>query len=217
MVQNKKVDNFKLASGIFVDFKNTLSQLLKTNPEIVEDAIRKRNTQIKCLKADIEHRQVVFKEMNERYDAIQNENEELKNKLDFYKQKYEYEKNEKEKVIISLSNNNKIYTQKQNEYVFLKRQMQVLENENKIIKNQLDDSKTHIAIELNEKKKNISYRLNVLADKLPEGIIKMVIKFLLSKQSINYTYFFIFILLIMTSLFGWGPIISFIKQITTIF
>jgi hypothetical protein len=217
MTQNKKLDNFKLASGVFTDFKNTLLQVLKTNPEIVEDAIRKRNTQIKCLKADIEHRQVVFKEISERYENVITENENLKLSVDTLKRAYEVEKEEKNKFALSSSNSHKLFTQKQNDYINLKRDYNLLEKDYIELKEELEKSKTHIAIEINERKKTLYYRLNVIADKIPNDFLKSIVKFFISKQIINYTTFLIFVFLLVTSIYGWTPVIEFIKQIANIF
>lgn len=217
MSNSKKIENFKVASGIFSELKDTIIQVMKVNPDIVEDALRKRNTQIKCLRADIEHRQVVFKEISDRYDAIVEESDKLRADRDMYKSLYEKMKTEKENAEISSMNSHKLFIDKQDDYIRIKKEKERLDREIITLDEELNKSKTHLAIVAMEKKKSLSYKTHQLIDKIPNEFIKSIFKFLFSQTVYRYTLFFIFMLLLFTSFFTWTPIIELVKQIKSIF
>lgn len=217
MANTKKVENNKMASNVFSEFKETLLQSLKENPEHAIDAIHKRNTQIKCLLADIEHRQVVFKEISERYDTAIDEIEKLKSERDLFKASSERLKMEKDNLEKTSLQSHKMYTEKNDESVRLKKEKERLEKEINELDEELNKSKAHIAIEAFQKKKTVSYKLNQLVDKIPNEFIKSIFRFLFSQPVYKFTLFFIFMLLLFTSMFSWGPIIELVKQIKSIF
>lgn len=59
----------KHRSEIFVDMQNYIKEIMATKPEIIEKAIKDRNIIIKALKADIDHRKIAFKEIENRNDS----------------------------------------------------------------------------------------------------------------------------------------------------
>lgn len=214
---NNKLDKFKIASEIFYDFKSSLAQVLRENPEIVEDALKKRNTIIKCLKAEIEHRIVVYKEIVTRYEEMSDELEKAKQVLEMSKQTIEKLKSDKEKYELSSNSSHKLFVTKQEDFTRLKREKEKLEKELIELQEELNKSKTHIAIELIEKKKSLQYRLSQIVDKLPNGYIKQIFKFLLSKQTFKYSVFLLFCFLIVVTFTGWPAIISIVKSIVSFF
>lgn len=217
MSNSKKIENFKVASGIFSELKDTIVEVMKVNPDIVEDALRKRNTQIKCLRADIEHRQVVFKEISDRYDAAMDEADKLRADRDMYKSLYEKMKIEKETAETASLNSHKLFIEKQDDYLRMKKEKERLDKEIATLDDELNKSKTHLAIAAMEKKKSMSYKVHQLIDKIPNEFIKSIFNFLFSQTVYRYTLFFIFMLLLFTSIFTWTPIIELVKQIKSIF
>ena len=55
-------------SEIFLDMRKRLREIMKSSPEVVEKAIKDRTIIIKSLKADIDHRKIAFKEIENRYE-----------------------------------------------------------------------------------------------------------------------------------------------------
>ena len=214
---NNKLDKFKIASEIFYDFKSSLAQVLRENPEIVEEALKKRNTIIKCLKAEIEHRIVVYKEIVTRYEEMSDELEKAKQVLELSKQSLEKLKIDKDKYEISSNSSHKLFIAKQEDFTRLKREKEKLEKELAEIQEELNKSKTHIAVELIEKKKSLQYRLSLVVEKLPNGYIKQIVKFLLSKQTFKYSIFLLFCFLFVVTFTGWPAIISIVKAIVGFF
>jgi chromosome segregation ATPase len=214
---NNKIDKFKIASEIFYDFKSSLAQVLRENPEIVEEAIRKRNTIIKCLKAEIEHRIVVYRETVTRYEEMADELENFKSANSVLKQALDKTVQDKEKYELSSTSSHKLFITKQEDFVRLKREKDKLEKELEEIQEELNKTKTHIAVELVEKKKALQYRLSQTIDKLPNGFVKLTFKFLLSKYTFKYTVFFLFCVLVIASITGWPAILGVVKSIISIF
>lgn len=214
---NNKLDKFKIASEIFYDFKSSLAQVLRENPEIVEEALKKRNTVIKCLKAEIEHRIVVYKEIVTRYEEMSDELERAKQVLELSKQSLEKIKSDKEKYELSSNSSHKLFIAKQEDFTRMKREKEKLERELIEIQEELNKSKTHMAVELIEKKKSLQYRLSQFIEKLPNGYIKHIFKFLISKQTFKYSIFLLFCFLLIVTFTGWPAVITVVKSIISVF
>lgn len=70
-------------SEIFLDMRKRLKEIMKSDPEIVEKAIKDRTIIIKSLKSDIDHRKIAFNEIETRYEEqaliIKKHQDEIKN------------------------------------------------------------------------------------------------------------------------------------------
>lgn len=213
----KKIENFKIASGIFSEMKDTLVKILKENPEIVENAIKKRNIQIKCLTADIEHQLVVFKEISDRYNVVLEDLENVISERDLLKTNYGKLNTDIANLIIEngkLKTDLNTKTSKNDQLVL---SLQDVQNKLKIIEDELNTSKAHIAITNIQKRKTVRYRLAILVDRIPIHFVKSIFKFLISEAVINYFLFFVFMFLLFVSIIGWMPILTLLKHIIAIF
>jgi hypothetical protein len=156
-----------------------LLELMKTQPDTIVDIIKSRNLQIKMLKAEIQHRNVVYKEMEQRSDNLVIE----KNIL----------KQDNEKLLQDIEKLSQ-YNLKLKNYIKV-----ILED----IK-ELNESNTKLN---NAIKMPWWERIYNYSESLPITI-KSIIQFIFHPQLIKYFGYLVIIIIILASFIGWSPIIS---------
>lgn len=212
-----KSDRFKIASDIFQDMRSNLADILRDNPEIVEDALKKRNTIIKCLKADKEHMLIVFKEISARYEEIATEADKLKIENAYTKQvitKLELEKKTNEQ---NLMNTHRLFKNKQEECLKIRDEKTQIVDEYNKTKKELDVIREKAILCEDNVKKTLAYRLDTLFDKFPNRMLRAILKFLVSPQTLKFTIFFIFCVLFTISVIGWPAFFSILKPLLKLF
>lgn len=201
----------KMPSEILHVVNASLFEMIKTDEEAVRFAIHKRNNIIATLRADKEHMLIAFKEISQRYDAVWDALEELKKESRGDIGQIVKLKEEVERLNNLIINNNKNYQNLKNEYIKVKTERDQLKELFDNMEKDLENTKTHLALQLNEQKSTVWYKLNKVFDKLPDGFIKHIIKFLFSKNIISMTLFFIFCIVFSASLVGWDTLFNLVK------
>jgi chromosome segregation ATPase len=161
-----------------------LLELMKTQPDTIVDIIKSRNLQIKMLKAEIQHRNVVYKEMEQRSDSLVIEKNILKQ--DNEKLVQEIEK---------LSQHN----------LKLKNYIKTILEDIK----QLNESNTKLN---NAIKMPWWERIYNYSESLPTTV-KSIIQFVFHPQLIKYVGYLCILIIILASFIGWSPIISIIMTL----
>lgn len=195
---------------IFQEMKNNLKEILKSDQDLAEQIIKKRNLQIKCLESDKQHIYTLYNEAKQRYEEY----------YDLYEK--EIEKN-KEKI--DIINNLNIEIEKYIQEIYTLRNKNTdlfniyeqLKNKHEKNEKELNESKITVSILNNKNSKSIRYNIELLVNKFPNNFIKYILKFLVSQTIYQYTIFLLICILFIASCIGWPAVFSMIKGFIAIF
>jgi chromosome segregation ATPase len=194
---------------IFQDMKKSLKEILKSDQDLAEIIIKKRNWQIKCLHSDIEHIYSLYNEAKakyeEYYDLYEKEKELNKEKLDIISNLNA----ELQTHITKINNITDKHIKLNDDHETLKKEIQDAERE-------LNDSKVTISVLNTKNNRSIRFNIEKMVNKFPDGIIKYILKFFFSQTIYQYTVFLIMCLLLIVSFIGWPAFFAVIKGFLTL-
>ena len=183
-------------SGVHTDIIR-YTETLASNPANAVKAIKSRNLIIKSLKAEIEHRKIADKEIEERMDLLVEERDTLKR----------LNKSLSDTLAKELDKNNLLTSEKEKLKIYIN------EFENELIK-----VRTEIETVEKLKKDSWSNKVKELVNKIPKwSVVGPILGFLLTPPTSKYTLLFVFVILLIASFIGWPGVAAKISPIIKLF
>lgn len=178
---------YRSASGLHDNMQNHIEELLK-DPEIVMEAIKSRNAEIRRLEAIIKHMKLTFDETESRHDEIADKNEVLTEEL----------RVASDTLKIKLDEN-------------IELQKKIKTQESKLMK-------LTGVIELDQKIKNNTfvYKIERLSAKMG-GWKGATLRVCLTPPVLTYVIIGLWLLTFAASIFGWDVVLSSIKPFIELF
>jgi DNA phosphorothioation-dependent restriction protein DptG len=174
-------------SSASVDVLNATKELLGNNEYAIE-AIRYRNKKIKDLEDIISHQDVAFQEIEERYDEMSKKKDDAESGLEKLEEDYKTVYEDWKKI--------------SGELEVLKKAHDQLEEDHRVMTALRD--------------KTFSRKVEIYADKVG-GKRGAMLKLLFTPPVSKIILLIIFVLLLVASIVGWGPVAAALKPLLKIF